>query len=196
MMSEVNEAQAAVNRSAADELVRRVVEHVRSGKLSFREAAAYEVGRSKGIELDRLDKVEALARDAFLKAAGTERITAENGDWTCRVAEAAYGELEVASNAEALEAAINDERPVLFFYRSPVKPADRLHKNDIEHAGWRHVSPYEVRESARSGEEYVVGWDHDREAIRNYTVSKIEGHVVTDTQNDYRPEIRETGTLA
>ncbi len=184
-MSEVHAAQAAINRAAADELVRRIVEHVRGGKLSFREAAAYEVGRSKGIELDRLDKVEALARDAFLKAAGTERIT-----------EAAYGELEVASNAEALEAAINDERPVLFFYRSPVKPADRLHKNDIEHAGWRHVSPYEVRESARSGEEYVVGWDHDREAIRNYTVSKIEGHVVTDTQNDYRPEIRETGTLA
>lgn len=190
-MSETNAAQADLNRRGAEDLACRVVEHVVSGGLSWREAACYEVGRTKGIGLDRLDKVVVLARDLYLKRP-PERITAAED----RIAESVYGELETASNGEEVEAAILAERPVLFFYRSPVPASRRLHKNDTEHAGWRHVSPYEVRESLKSGEEYLVGWDHDREAIRNFTLSKIEGRVVTDTQNDYRPEIRETGALA
>lgn len=195
-MSEVSIAQADLNRRAADELVRRVVDRVTSGGLSWREAACYEIGKSKGIELDRLDKVVVLARDAFLKGAGHERITAKSGDWADRVAESAYGSLEVADNGEELEAAIEQERPVMFFYRRPVPRAERLHKNDVEHAGWKHVSPYEVRESLKSGDEYLVGFDHDLEAIRNFRLSRIEGRVVTDPSVDYRPSISELGGVA
>lgn len=199
----------SVNRAAADALVRRVLEHVLEDGLSWREAAAYQIGKTRGIELDRLDKVVALARDAFLKRDDAER-EVEPGrwrssvddaplepDWPDRVAEAAYGALEAADNGDELAAAIDQERPVTFFYRRPVPRAERLHKQDVEHAGWKHVSPYEIRESLKAGgEEYLVGFDHDIEAIRNFRLSRIEGRVVSDPSIDYRPAINELGGVA
>jgi len=203
-----------LNVAAANALVQRTLAHVKSGKLTFREAAAYEIGKTRGIELDRLEKVEALTRDAFLKAAGPERIT--SGTWrSCdddqelvpdpspygpqgRLCVSAVAESpEDVRNGETLEHLIEQEKPCLFFYRHPVRPSEKLRPTDPnEVAAWRHVSPYEVRESVKSGTEYLVGWDHDLEAVRNFTLQRIEGLVVVDNQNEFRPPINELGVVA
>ncbi len=193
-----------LNVAAANALVQRTLEHVIEDGLSWREAACYQIGKTRNIELDRLDKVVALTKDAFLKSnelreVYTHEREVEPGRPAApdRVGEEAYGALQAYDNAEELEAAIEQERPVTFFYRRPVPRGERLYRNDIEHSGWKHVSPYEIRESLRAGgEEYVVGFDHDIEAIRNFRLSRIEGRVVTDPSIDFRPPINELGGAA
>lgn len=50
------------NRQAAEALIDRVIETADAEGLDIRTAAAYEIGRTRGVDLDRLEKVVKLAR--------------------------------------------------------------------------------------------------------------------------------------
>ena len=78
------------------------------------------------------------------------------------------GAVEVTASDAALlplMAAIRQDRLVTFAYRTPAQAE----------AADREVSPWGLR--ASSGRWFLVGWDHAREAVRTYRLSRIEGLV-------------------
>jgi predicted DNA-binding transcriptional regulator YafY len=77
---------------------------------------------------------------------------------------------------DAVLSAIEAERPIAFDYPSGDGLVER-----------RFLSPYQVQESA-TGAESVVGWDHNREAIRQFRLDRIGsgGVIVEPLALDYR----------
>lgn len=58
----------------------------------------------------------------------------------------------------------------------------------------RTLSPYELHETPISGNLTVIGWDHMRDALRNFELSKVGWPVeVNDTEEYVQP--REKGDI-
>lgn len=89
-------------------------------------------------------------------------------------------------NQSRLEEAAATETPILFFYRHPITDEEERRKRGPEDARWRHVSPYEVRESLK-GDLYLVGWDNDEDGVKNWRLERIDGLVTTDPNGLFRP---------
>jgi len=74
--------------------------------------------------------------------------------------------------------AIRQDRVVTFPYRTPAQAE----------AAAREVSPWGLR--ASSGRWFLVGWDHDRDAVRTFRLSRITGPVtVTARARPQQPPI-------
>lgn len=77
--------------------------------------------------------------------------------------------------ADELEQAIAAELPVTLSYRKPganIEP--------------RTISPYELPES-KAGDVSVLGWDHGREALRQFRLDRIKLVRRADDLVDFRP---------
>lgn len=79
-------------------------------------------------------------------------------------------------NIVALKGAVEAEYVVSFMYR----------KKPSEGGAVRTISPYEV-----SGDK-ILGWDHDRNALRSFKIVQIIGVVTPHPDEDFKEPIRET----
>lgn len=77
-------------------------------------------------------------------------------------------------NAQTLEIAQRQGRVVQFAY-----PTGPTRGGRAVTAMKRTVSPYELSNGK------VLGWDHDREGLRHFTIDKIIGTVETDPDAEY-----------
>jgi len=82
---------------------------------------------------------------------------------------------EMSSRLTKLEGAISKGRTIRFAYE-PIEGKQRE----------RTVNPYAL--FSENGSWYVVGWDHDRDAIRTYRVSRVRGDIrfATRRERDFR----------
>jgi predicted DNA-binding transcriptional regulator YafY len=97
------------------------------------------------------------ARRAIIEA----RLDAIEGRLAGLEREASYAP-EQPDDRELLRQAIEDERVVKFSY----------HGRDA--VTLRTLSPYVLRES-QSGDELLMGYDHDRDALRQFQLDRIAG---------------------
>lgn len=96
-----------------------------------------------------------------------------------------WGPAELAGSVEVtvsdaallpLMSAIRQDRVVSFLYRTPAQ----------SEAAMREVSPWGLR--ASSGRWFLVGWDHARDAVRTFRLSRITGPVaVAARQREQQP---------
>jgi len=92
--------------------------------------------------------------------------------------EALVDELTPALRARAILAtAIELQLPVEFVYTN----GDNVTLT-------RHVSPYELK-TTLDGRRFVLGWDHDREGIRQFEVGKAESEVYATEAVSYRQPV-------
>lgn len=73
--------------------------------------------------------------------------------------------------ADTITAAIRNERVIRFWFQSQSRPAPMI----------RTVSPYELSEDAES----FLGFDHDRQAIRRFSMSGIVADDIELPDEDY-----------
>lgn len=82
-----------------------------------------------------------------------------------------------ATACEALEDAIEDQQVVTFKYAK--KPGEK--------GATRRISPYEVTGDITEGNLKVLGWDHERNALRSFNIDWQKlSDVTPDTDAEYR----------